>query len=324
VSNHYLDAVRQGKNHWWRYILGIISILFIGFIVGSLAIFGFALVALALSGTNLTNLFNDSGSGEEFVRALEALPIVNFVAVNLQFVFLMLGMIFAMKLIHQRRFRTLISNDGSFKWSRFFVGFEVWTIGLAITVGIAYLTSPQDFTWTFSWDSWLPLLAVVLIFTPIQTAAEELLCRGYLTQGLGLLTRNRLLLIALPNVLFAIAHFSNPEMSRGPVFSALYYWAFGAFAALLTLRDNRLELAMGIHTANNMIGFLFINTKDSVIKTPSVFTLPGGGDSKHDLMLFLVQASITYWVLFGRHRRPMIDNPVIANSTATNEGAPRE
>jgi uncharacterized protein len=306
MSNHYLDAVRQGKNHWWRYILGISTILFIGFFIGSFIIFGFGLVALASNGINVVKLLNDSDPGDEFVRLLETLPIANFVAVNLQFIFLMLGMFIAMKLIHQRRFRSLVSADASLKWSRFFTGFGVWTIGLAIIITISYLTSPQDFAWTFSWQSWLPLLVMVLVFTPIQTAAEELLCRGYLTQSLGLLTRNRLLLIALPNMLFALAHFSNPEMNRGPVFSALYYWGFGAFAALLTLRDNRLELAMGIHAANNMIGFLFVNTKDSVIKTASVFTLPGGGDSKNDCILFLVQAAMTYWVLFGRRKRPAI------------------
>ena len=36
--NEYLDAVYQGKNNWWRYILSIALILFLWIIIGSIPV----------------------------------------------------------------------------------------------------------------------------------------------------------------------------------------------------------------------------------------------------------------------------------------------
>ena len=36
--NEYLDAVYQGKNTWWRYMLSIALILFLWMIIGSIPV----------------------------------------------------------------------------------------------------------------------------------------------------------------------------------------------------------------------------------------------------------------------------------------------
>jgi uncharacterized protein len=304
--NHYLDAVRQGKNDWWRYVLGVLVILGVGLLVGAIVTAIVGLVLLLLARPNPA-IFSD---GKLFERALLDLfdqpTVAGFICQNLQFVVLMLGIAIAVKLIHERRFRSLISPTTTFSGRRFLTGFGLWFGMMAVIVGISAISSPGDLVLTFDPLKWLGLLVAVLILTPIQTGAEELFCRGYLMQGLGLLTRNRLLLVSLPSMLFASAHFSNPEMARGAFWMGLSYWAFGVFLATITLRDNRLELALGIHAANNMFSFLIVNSTDSVLKTPSIWTTSAIDDPRWSLVWFLLQAGLFYWLVFGRKKPRLV------------------
>jgi membrane protease YdiL (CAAX protease family) len=43
--------------------------------------------------------------------------------------------------------------------------------------------------------------------------------------------------------------------------------------AYVTLRDGRLELALGLHAANNLFAALFANYSVTVMPTPSIFTV---------------------------------------------------
>jgi uncharacterized protein len=302
MSQHYLDAVHQGKNEWWRYLLGVLLILGGGFIIGSIFVTIVGMVLLLASNPDPT-IFTDPQQLEPALLNLLNQPtIANFVVQNLQFVVLMLGIALAVKLVHGRRFRTLISPDASLSWRRCLTGFGLWFGLLAVVVGVSEAIAPSDLTLTFQPLRWLGLLVAVLILTPIQIGAEELFCRGYLMQGLGLLTRNRLLLVGLPSMLFASAHFANPEMARGAVWMALQYWALGVFLATLTLRDDRLELALGIHAAQNMFTLLIINSADSVLKTPSIWTTKDVGDPRLSLIVLLAQMALFYWLIFGRKK----------------------
>jgi uncharacterized protein len=299
---HYLDAVYQGKNDWWRYVLGVLLILGVGLVVGAIVGVIVGLIFLLLSQSDLAILSDSKRFEQALLELFEQPTIPGFIGQNLQFVVLMAGIAIAVKLIHGRKFRSLISPTATFSTGRFLTGFGLWFGLMGILVGISAIGSPGEFVVTLEPLKWLGLLLAVLILTPIQTGAEELFCRGYLTQGLGLLTRNRLLLISLPSMLFAAAHFTNPEMGRGAVWMGLNYWAFGVFLAAITLRDDRLELAWGVHAANNMFIFLIVNSTDSALKTPSIWTTGANDDPRSSLVALLVQAGIFYWVIFGRKK----------------------
>lgn len=303
MRHHYLDAVHQGKNDWWRYLCGVLLIVFCGFLFGSLlaAIVGVAF--LFIWGPDPTRLADPAQLEPLLTQFLATAHLPNFVVQNLPFIALILGLFLAVKLVHGRRFRSLISPNGRFSWPRCLTGFALWFGMLLVLLAVSYALAPSDFTLTFEPTQWGLLLLASLLLTPIQIAAEELFCRGYLMQGLGLLTRNRLVLVSLPSLLFAMGHFGNPEMARGAVWMALQYWSLGVFLALLTLRDNRLELALGIHAAQNMFVLLLANTADSVLKTPSVFTLNETGDPRFSLIWLIMQGGLFYWLLFGRQSR---------------------
>jgi uncharacterized protein len=294
--------VHQGKNEWWRYALGVLVILGVGLVVGSIVTVIVGLLLLLLTNPNPA-IFSDSKQFESALLKLFDQPTIpGFIGQNLQFLVLMAGIAIAVKLIHGRKFRSLISPTTTFNTRRFLTGFGLWFGLMGILVGISAIGSPGEFVLTFEPLKWLTLLVAVLLLTPIQTGAEELFCRGYLTQGLGLLTRNRLLLLGLPSMLFAAAHFANPEMGRGAVWMGLSYWAFGIFLSAITLRDDRLELAWGVHAANNMFIFLIVNSTDSALKTPSIWTTGANDDPRSSLVALLVQAGIFYWLMFGRKK----------------------
>lgn len=303
MSQSYLDVARQGRNNWWRYLLGILFIIFLWIVVGSI-------VSLIVASIFVTLQFGQSGLDSEALQQqfqsqlllfLKTPSVAAYVTINIPFVFFALAILLVIILLHQRSFFTLISADQSVNFKRLLRGFWVWFLISTILIPVDYLLNSQNYVFSFNPAQWFLLLPLALILTPLQTSAEEVFFRGYLLQGLGLLTRQRFVLIIVSSLLFAVPHFANPEMQRGAVWLALLYFAFGVFLTVITLKDNRLELALGVHAANNL-RFLFISTKDSALPAPAIWILKDPGDPRLDLVVFLIQSAIFYYVFFGRKK----------------------
>lgn len=303
MSQSYLDIARQGRNSWWRYLLGISTILFLWLIVGGITslIFVTILVTIPLVQRGLESQELQQQLQQQIQQFMTTPSVGAYITVNIPSIFFCLGIFLVVIGLHRRSFRTIISADGSINYSHLFKGFFVWVIVSMIPIPIDYFFNSQNYVFNFNPTQWFLLLPIALVLTPIQTSAEEFFFRGYLLQGLGLITRQSLVLMIVSSVLFAVPHFANPEMQRGAVWLALIYLAFGVFLALITLKDNRLELALGVHAANNL-RFLFFNTKDSALPIPAIWMINDPGDPRLDLILFLVQAAIFYYVFFGRRR----------------------
>ena len=116
------------------------------------------------------------------------------------------------------------------------------------------------------------LFAIVL--TPFQAGVEEVFFRGYLFQGVSLITRNRFVLVTTSSLLFMAPHLLNPEPYEygfGPYVSSMLI--FGVFMSLLTLFDGGIELAVGYHAINNLWLALIANTEITPMPTPSLFVI---------------------------------------------------
>ncbi len=134
---------------------------------------------------------------------------------------------------------------------------------------------------------------------PIQTGLEEVVFRGYLLQGLALVFKNGIVPLIICSLLFGLAHMSNPEVQRfGWGIMLPYYVCFAFFMGAITLLDEGLELAFGIHFANNLISSLLISSPNSVIKTYSFFEAKS--ENPHlEILVWLVMAAIT-WLIFTK------------------------
>jgi uncharacterized protein len=111
---------------------------------------------------------------------------------------------------------------------------------------------------------------------------------------------SRVALTIINGILFMIPHLVNPELQRGGII-ALYYFIFGTALAALTIRDNGLELALGIHAANNLQLLLF-NAKDSALPIPSIWQLQIPNPPIVDVSLSALMLAAVYYIFFGRSK----------------------
>jgi membrane protease YdiL (CAAX protease family) len=262
--NTYLDLVHQGRNDWWRYVLAVLLILCMWQILGAIPSIFLLILAMA-NGISMGNIGTGSLPGVD--------PAVSFVVLMLASVFFVLGVYLAVRLIHRRPFRTIITPARSIAWGRLFQGFGVWFVLAGLTSMVEALLYPGRYVWTPDLEHFIPFVFLALILVPIQTSAEEFFFRGYILQGVGLRVRNIWALSVISGILFMVPHFLNPEASVNYALMGLYYFSMGAFLAYITLRDGRLELALGVHAANNLFSALFANYTVTVMPSPSLFTV---------------------------------------------------
>ena len=275
-TERYLDLAQQGRNDWWRYALGVFTIAFFWLVLGYVP---YILLV---------------GSG------METSPLLDFVAINFSIFMMLAGLAVTVKLIHRRLLRSLVTPEARVDWRRIGRGALVWAVIAAVIVVVEHLLFPERYYLSFNPERFLPFLAVVLVLTPIQCAAEELVFRGYAMQGLGLLTRRPAVIAAASSLAFTVPHLLNPEVGHhGALIMAANYFAIGLLLATVTLRDGRLELAIGLHAVNNVLLALVANYEGSALATESVFTAREL-DPVYALVSLIVAAFIFHGWIFRR------------------------
>jgi uncharacterized protein len=115
----------------------------------------------------------------------------------------------------------------------------------------------------------------------------------------SLIVRNPLILIISNGVLFLLPHLGNPEIANGLVLMSLQYFSFGVFLAFITLKDNRLELALGVHAANN-ISHIFFTTTDSALGAPALWMTAPSPAEFTDILFTLGYMAIAYYFFFHK------------------------
>lgn len=289
MPEKFLNLARKGQNHWWRYILAIVFILFSWLVIGEIPTI--ALILLVSFGENEEVQFNPETGRFEGVDAVWVYVIDNFA-----FIAFSIALYVAISLIHKRDFNTLITPSDRVRFSRIFQGFGVWLLLLVLATSIEGIFAPSSYKLTFDIGKFLIFLPLALILTPIQSSAEEFFFRSYLMQAIGLTTRKAVVPILVSSFIFMFPHLANPEMSSGFVMLTIFYFAIGLFLAIITVKDNTLELALGIHAANNLFTVLVANPANSAIPSPSIFTYQL--NAVYNSLSFFVMAGIFYAVFF--------------------------
>lgn len=327
VNRFLTKGFVSGKNEWWMYVLGVLSAV-LGYLTFQLIMMIPLMAAASRKGIGMSEitknpniLFNPDtiGMNRSVLLAL----------MMGMFVFTLLFLWMALKFIHKKTLPSIITGFTNIRWSRYFFSFSIWTGLIILLTIVSYFTSPEEMEIRFDAGKFMVLLLVAIIFVPIQTATEELIFRGYLMQGLSQYTiklryfslmkfqwidlfpnfneklklfsvkifRNGITPLIITSVLFGLMHASNPEAkAHGLLIMMPYYIFFGAFLGILTLLDEGVELAMGIHCANNLVSSLLITSKNSVLQTDAIFYTssenPGG-----EFMMWIAMASICFFIL---------------------------
>jgi len=277
-TERYLDLARQGRNEWWRYALGVPVIVLSWLVLGYLPLF-------VLPANWLDDLF------------------VAFVVVNFSMLMMLAGLAIATKWIHRRPLSTLVTPEARIDWRRMAHAAAVWAVFAAVSTGVEQLIYPGRYHLTFDPQRFFAFAALVVVLTPLQSATEELVFRGYLSQGLARLARRPAVVAIVSSALFAAPHLLNPEVARyGMLIMAANYFAIGMVLSVVALRDGRLELAIGLHAANNMFLALAASYEDSVLPSAAIVTA-AEVDPWFSLVSIVAGGAVFYWWFFGRARR---------------------
>lgn len=237
----YQQSLRGPGHRGWRPLLSILLVL----VFGGISTF---LVGLALM---LWGLF--SGQADPLTWAGRQLTDfanpIGFLALNLSLIALIPASLLALWLAHGTRPGQVASVVGRFRWGWFGRCVGVLIPLWLVLIGVSFLLDGAQVG--ARPEQWGLLMVIMLLTTPLQSAAEEVAFRGWALLSLGSWFRNRWAALVVPLVL-SVVTFAAAHGSADPwIFADLA--VFALIAGLLTWRTGGLEAAIALHAVNNVI-----------------------------------------------------------------------
>ena len=250
----YIEQGYKGNLGMWKYL-----VLPLGLLV--LCIFNY--ISTAMSPVSVDVMMRDliEKLGSSTVLIILLLPL----ALGL---FVVWGWV---KLVHEQTITSLTTSRKKVDWGRIFFAFFLWGLLTIAITGIDIALSPEDYVFNFRPVPFLILLIIGVLLIPLQTSFEEYMFRGYMMQGIGLALKNRWMPLIITSVIFGAMHLGNPEVGKLGYGIMVYYMGTGLFLGILTLMDEGLELALGFHAANNLVGALLVTADWTAFQTDSIY-----------------------------------------------------
>jgi membrane protease YdiL (CAAX protease family) len=258
----FIEQGLKSENKFWKYIVGSLIIIFASFL-GQLPLL------IALLYETFVNGKPYPTSNEAIMRFFE--PNFTLFLIMISFVFIMLGIILVIRYLHHQTVLSVTTSRAKVDWNRIVFSFLMWSAITIVSTLLFYYYSPSDFVINFKPVPFAILAVIGIFLIPIQTSSEEYIFRGYLMQGFANLAKNKWFPLLMTSLIFGGMHWFNPEVTKiGPIV-LVYYIGTGLFLGIITLMDEGMELALGFHAANNLIGALLITSDWSAFQTHSIF-----------------------------------------------------
>ncbi|WP_347278369.1 CPBP family intramembrane glutamic endopeptidase [Myroides odoratimimus] len=197
---------------------------------------------------------------------------INFLITIGPLVFMLVFLIAWVLVVHKQSLLSLTTSRAKVDWKRVLFAFSLWSSVIIAFFIYGYITSPEDYVFSFKLWPFLVFFLFAIVLIPLQTSFEEYFMRSYLMQGIGLATRSRAVALFTTSILFGLMHLANPEVEKIGFSIMIYYIGTGLFLGIITLMDDGVELALGFHAANNLIGVLLVTSDWTAFQTNSIFT----------------------------------------------------
>lgn len=292
----YLDNAIKGKNNWWRYLLTILLLLIGGKLLADIL----PVVICIIFNLLFYGFINYNNVNETLTNPFFVLVIIGFT-----YALLLSTFYICIRIVHKKSFISLINTVSRVDWPRMLKGGILWFFILGSGTLISIILNPNNFKITFNPNSFVLLVILSLIVFMIQAPYEELFFRGYLIQGLSLLTKKPVLPLIITSVLFAVLHYGNSTNIMMNLDLVIYALIFGITMGIIVLGENRLETAMGIHIADNFFATTVVNNSDLGLgNLPSIMTVQKIPDPIIHILMYLIYASIILVVLFWNKKEP--------------------
>jgi len=190
--------------------------------------------------------------------------------------------------LNRRRMAWMWSVSPGVRWR---YGFLCFVTALVIVGAVAVYHWIAGGEWNPP-PGWGWYALVIVVTTPFQALAEEVMFRGYLMQAFGAVVRNVWFPIVCTAVVFALFHgVQNPWLFSSRL-------VFGILAGILVWKTGGLEAGIAIHVANNLCAFalgLFTGTLSQMRTTTSV----AWTQSFADVVMFAVCALVCWLIARG-------------------------
>ncbi|MFH7017206.1 lysostaphin resistance A-like protein [Flavobacterium sp. FlaQc-47] len=258
----FLEQGIKPHNKFWLYLLGSVLIILASFI-------GQIPFSVAVLYKTLNNKKGFSFDNASVMKIFE--PNLTLFLVMVSFAFALAGVYYVVKYLHHQTFLSVTTSRSKVDWKRIGFSFLLWSFFSILSFVALYFKSPENFIWNFKLIPFLILVVVGSILIPIQTSTEEYVFRGYLMQGFANLAQNRWFPLMMTSLIFGSMHVFNPEVAKMGYVIMFYYIGTGLFLGVITLMDEGIELALGFHAANNLVGALLVTSDWSVFQTHSLF-----------------------------------------------------
>ncbi|MGY1812100.1 CPBP family glutamic-type intramembrane protease [Blastococcus sp. SYSU D00820] len=283
VPQPFTQAMRTRDWRWWRPLLGLLLLT----VVYSVASTVVVLLALLTGWAPDLALISLVDPGDLLVTNLTL--IIAIPAVWLSWV-----------AAHGLRPGWSASVTGRLRWRLFPrlvpLGLLALGVGIGLSVLFSLLLDGGGVTGPVRSFGWL--LVVVFLTTPLQSAAEEYLFRGYLSQAIagwiGREPAGAVVAALVTAALFSLAHVP-PDLG-----TFLDRFAFGLAASAVTWLTGGLEAAIVLHAVNNVVVFVLAGSLGDGVATTEV------PDGSGWLFLLLTVLAMGGYVLLVRRAVPRL------------------
>lgn len=257
----FIEQGIQRANFFGKYLLGSL-LIFLASTLGQVPLI------LAIAYQTVTKGRSFPTGNDAMMRFFE--PNLTLFLLLISFVFAFYGLYLVVKHLHHQTILSVTTSRKKMDWSRVWFAFSIWSLFTILSTIIYYYIAPEDFVLNFKPIPFAILLIIGTLLIPIQTSTEEYVFRGYLMQGFGNLSGNKWFPLFMTSLIFGGMHFFNPEVTKMGNIILIYYIGTGLFLGVLTLMDEGLELSLGFHAANNLIGALLVTSDWTVFQTHSI------------------------------------------------------
>ena len=285
VPQPYLLAMRSRDWAWWRPLLGLLLLGVVYVVAATVVVF------LTLA----------TGVGTDFAQ-LDLVDPLTLLVTNLSLIVAIPVVWMAWVTAHgmERGWSSSVLARLRRRLLLPYVLMAVGTLGIGIggSVAASFLLGEEVVTGPVASFGWL--LVVVVFTTPLQSAAEEYLFRGYLSQALAAWVRHPAVGAVVAGVVTA-ALFSAAHLPPDLV-TFLDRFAFGLAASAVVWLTGGLEAAIVLHAVNNVLVFVLAGALGEGVATQEV------PDGSGWLLLLISVATVAAYVavvaLSRRRLRP--------------------
>lgn len=293
VRNNFISNSTEGFTSLGRWISGLI-VISIFWILGGIPAY------LTCGWDNLGSVTNLSCGGTGVAEGYSS--VVAFGLGMFSFIFGIIGVWVALKLIHHKSLTKVVTGRVSYDFNRTLYGVFIGLGYLIVLIAVERFIVGSD----FSFDSpepkqYLAFLILAVVLATYLAGFIEIIFRGYLIQALSGISSNRVFLVLSSAVIFVCSYFVLTSVLNIPLYEYNLYSIFmlGLFLALIVVVDGGIELSVGYLTIKILWGLIIQGSTSSLIPTPTLLQSSQTSDDFLPLLIGQFILLISAFVFLG-------------------------